>query len=136
MPTFYPEGNTNQPNDTECRILQKILGALTGSGSPAASITATTDPVSGALTDGSGTITLGGTAQEVFAANATRSYLAIQNLSTENLWVNFGIAAVASQPSLKLIPNASFAMESSFVSNQSVSIIGATTSSAFAAKQG
>jgi len=91
----------------------------------------------GNLTDGSGTITTGGTAQTIFALNASRKYLYVQNQSTGNLWINFGTNAVQGQPSILITPNgASFVMEASFLSGQSVTIIGATTGQAFTAKQG
>lgn len=90
----------------------------------------------GTLTNGSGSITTGGTSQQIFASKSDRRYLLIQNISTENLWFNFGTAAVQDQPSIKLLPNASFVMESNFVDTQAVNIIGATTGSKFVAKEG
>jgi hypothetical protein len=39
-------------------------------------------------------------------------------------------------PSIELTPGGSFVMESGFVSNQSISIIAATTSHKFTAKEG
>lgn len=91
---------------------------------------------SGAFTDRSGTITSGGTAQTLMAANANRKYFLIQNLSTENLWINFTTTAVAGQPSLRITPGTSFVLEGFFTSTEAVSIIGATTGSAFSAKEG
>lgn len=88
-----------------------------------------------ALTDGSGTITTGGTSQQIFAANATRQYLFVQNLSTGNLYINFGAAATQGSGSILLLPNSSFVMEDQTVTNQTVNIIGATTAQAFTAKQ-
>lgn len=90
----------------------------------------------GTLTDRSGTITLGGTAQTLAAANATRKYLIVENVSqTEDLWINFTTTAVVGQPSLLIKPNGVFVMESSFVSTELVSVIAATTSHAWAAKE-
>src|ERR1044072_454479 len=60
---------------------------------------------SGALTDRSGTITTGGTSQQMMAANGTRSYLLISNNAPPNLealWINFGTAALISSPSICL----------------------------------
>lgn len=88
------------------------------------------------LIDGSGTITTGGTAQTVFAANGSRRYLYVQNNSTAALWINFTTAATTSQPSLEIVAGNSFVMDSSFVSTEAVSIIGATTGQTFTAKQG
>lgn len=91
-------------------------------------------PTPAALTDGSGTIAAPAASQTVFAANATRKYLLIQNNSADTLWINFGVAAVQTQPSIKLLPNAAF--ESSLiVSNQSVTIIGPNAGATFTAKQ-
>ncbi len=91
---------------------------------------------SGTLIDRSGTLTAGGTAQLLAAANPTRVYLFIQNVSSANLWINFTSAAVQSQPSILLLPYGSFVMEANFVSTEAVYIVGATTSQAWVAKEG
>lgn len=114
------------------------LSAATLSGGTASTspLTVTTTASASALTDGSGTITAGGTAQTIFALNAARKYLAIQNQSSDVLWVNFGVTAVASEPSIQLPANGgSITYESNFVPSGSVSVIGATTGDAFTAKQ-
>lgn len=91
----------------------------------------------GTVTDRSGTITAGGTAQQLAAVNASRKYLFIQNLDAGNdLWIDFTTTAVQSQPSIKLSAGASFVMEGAFVSTELVSVISAVTGHAFAAKEG
>lgn len=92
---------------------------------------------SGAFIDRSGTITLGGTAQTLAAANVNRVYLFIQNVANDgDMWVNFGTTAVQNQPSIKLVPTASLELsKSDFVSTESVSIIGPTTGATFTAKE-
>jgi hypothetical protein len=90
----------------------------------------------GKFTDKSGTIAAGGTAQTLAAINVNRKYLLIQNNSAGDLWINFTTTAVAAQPSIKLVSGATYIMEGSFVSMELVSIIGATTSQAFTAKEG
>lgn len=91
----------------------------------------------GTLTDKSGTITLGGTAQTLAAANSSRKYLLVVNDDpAELLWINFTTAAVASQPSIPIGPRGSFVMEGDFISTELVSVIAATTSHAFTAKEG
>lgn len=87
------------------------------------------------LVDRSGTITTGGTAQTIMAVNAKRAYLMIQNNSDTNMWINFTTAAVQAQPSILLIPNASFTFESGPASTELVSVIGATTGKSFTAKE-
>lgn len=91
----------------------------------------------GALIDGSGAAT--GADQTVFTVNHGRQYLFIQNLSAANdLWINFGIAAVASQPSIRLAPGASLEFSgasTSVVPTAEVHVIG-TAAQTFTAKQG
>ena len=91
--------------------------------------------VTGTLIDRSGTITLGGTAQSLAPANASRKYFLFQNISAGNLYINFTTTAVALQPSITVAAGGSFVMESSFVSGEAISVIGATTGQAFTAKE-
>lgn len=113
-----------------------LSGAVFSGGTDPVSLVVSTTPTASALTDGSGAITTGGTAQQIFAANAARKYLVIQNHSTDVLWVNFGVVAVASRPSIEIPPNGgSVTYESNFVPSGLVSIIGATTGDSFTAKQ-
>lgn len=93
-------------------------------------------PIRGAITNRSGTITAGGVTQTLAAANATRSYFFVQNISTDTLWINFGVSAGQDQPSIKLCPEATFVMESGFVSTDAINIIGPTTGAKFVAKEG
>lgn len=93
-------------------------------------------PRGAALADGSGTITSGGTSQTVFAANTSRTYLLVQNISDTAMYVNFGGVATAGAGSF-LLPasGGSLVMDSAFVSTESVTIFCATTGKAFTAKQ-
>lgn len=96
-----------------------------------------------ALTDRSGTITTGGTAQQLAAANASRRYLLIQNLSTGVLWVNTTGTAAVGQPSIALkacgVANdgtgGAIVFEGSYIPPGAVSILGASTGQAFAARE-
>jgi hypothetical protein len=93
----------------------------------------------GVLTDRSGTITTGGTSQQLAPINPTRSYLFIQNptTATEVLYVNFTSAAAAAASSISLAAGASFTMTASdFASTEAVNVFGATTGHAFTAKEG
>lgn len=96
----------------------------------------TVSPSQGTLTDRSGAITTGGTAQVLMAANSTRRYILFQNTSIADLWINFTTTAAQTQPSFKIPANGSFGMENGFVSTEAISIIGATTGQAFTAKEG
>lgn len=90
----------------------------------------------GALTDKSGTIAAGAVSQVLAAALATRRYIFVQNISGDKLWIDFGVAAVQDTPSIPLDPGDAFVMETNFISNQSVNIIGPTTGQKFVAKEG
>lgn len=116
-----------------------VSGTLTGV-TTVATVTTITNAVpvkasTGTITNRSGTITSGGTAQTIMAANSTRLYLFIQNTSDTIMWCNFTTTAVATQPSFSLIPGASFVMEGTAVSTEAVSCIGATTGKIFTAKE-
>lgn len=89
----------------------------------------------GTYTDKSGTITTGGTAQSLAAANASRRYLMVQNNSAGDLWINFGVTAIVGQPSIRLQPGDAWIEDGTFVNTGSVSIIGATTGQTFSAKE-
>lgn len=92
--------------------------------------------VGGALTDGSGTITTGGTAQNALAQNVERAYLLIQNLDTsEDLWVNVAAnAAVDTAGSIKIKPDT--AWEPDFIPIGRISVVAATTGHKFTIKEG
>jgi hypothetical protein len=99
-------------------------------------ISGTIVPTKGKFTDRSGSIVAPNTAQQLMAANVNRRFLFIQNLSTNDLWINFTIPAVIGQPSLKLPSNSGFSMEGSFVTTEAVSVIGSTTGQTWCAKEG
>lgn len=93
------------------------------------------DPTGGTLTDRSGTITTGGTAQQLAAANTSRRGYLIQNNSTGDLWINTLATAVASQPSFKVPAGAYFETPSTMLATGAISIFGATTGQAFSARE-
>lgn len=84
--------------------------------------------------DKSGTITSGGVAQTIAAANASRHGFLIQNNSTGDLWLNT-ITAVASQPSIWLPAGSYFEFPPNGVPLTLISLYGATTGQAFTAKE-
>lgn len=98
-------------------------------------------PSVGSFTDGSGnTSATPSTSTQIFAANATRKYLLIQNLSTtDKIYIKMGASATTTS-SIVLGPDAgegggSFVMESSFVNNQTVNVLCASASQPFMAEQ-
>lgn len=92
---------------------------------------------SGALTDRSGTITTGGTAQQAMAANTSRKYAYLLNpdTATEDLWFSFDATAAAAAPSLVLHPGDTM-RTTGFVPTGALSVIAATTAHAYTAKEG
>lgn len=86
-------------------------------------------------TDRSGTITAGGAAQQLAAANASRKGFFIQNNSTVDLWINSVTTAVLSQPSLKIVAGALYESPANGVPVTAISIIGAATAQAFSARE-
>lgn len=88
-----------------------------------------------AYVDRSGTITAGGTAQQLMPANSARRGFFLQNNSTADLWINPNAAAVASQPSLKVPAGALYESPFGGAPAGAISIIGATTGQAFSARE-
>lgn len=87
-------------------------------------------------TDGSGTITTGGTSQTVFAANPNRRYFEFQNISDTDMYVNFGAAAVADSNSFKIAAGGAYVNPSNYCPTTSITVICATTGKKFITKQG
>lgn len=87
------------------------------------------------MTDKSGTITTGGTAQTPIASNAARKGFEIQNLSTGDLWFSTLAAAVQSQPSVKIAAGQLYETPAGGAGTGAVSLIGATTGQAFMARE-
>ena len=86
-------------------------------------------------TDKSGTITTGGSAQTIIAANTSRKGWELQNNSSGDLWFNTLAAAIVGEPSFKLAPGQSYSTDSGFADTGAVSLIGATTGQAFSARE-
>jgi hypothetical protein len=85
-------------------------------------------------TDRSGSITLGGTAQVLAAANTSRISLTGQNIdATEDMWINEigGTAAASTVSSYVVPPRATF----SIATNRAISIVAATTGHKFTATE-
>lgn len=84
-------------------------------------------------TDRSGSITSGGTAQQLAAANTSRRGLTGQNISAGDLWINEigGTAAADTAGSYKIASGDTF----SIATNRAISIIGATTGQKFTATE-
>ena len=81
----------------------------------------------------SGTVTTGGTAQQVSAANASRKGFSFQNNSDTDMWLSELATAVASQPSIKIAAGAYYEFPYAFPG--ALSLICATTGKTFTARE-
>ena len=86
-------------------------------------------------TSRSGTITLGGTAQTLMAANTSRRGFWLQNQSSGDLWISSVGTAAATQPSLWIPAGSYYEAPAHGVPTAAISIYGATTAQAFAARE-
>lgn len=99
----------------------------------------------GALTNRSGTIAVAGQSQTLAPANPNRNFLQIISLTViDTLWIGYGVAATAGQPSVPLAPAAaansygggSLEFDGTFIPTDEIFILGATVGDAFTAWEG
>lgn len=83
----------------------------------------------------SGTITAGGTAQQIAAANANRQGFMLQNQSSDDLYFTTLTTAVMGQPSFRIEPGQTYESAAHGVPAGAISIIGGTTGQAFAGRE-
>lgn len=84
--------------------------------------------------DRSGTVATGGQAQVLAPANPQRRGCAIQNQSTGNLWISSTGTAAATQPSFLVLPGQEYLCRAP-ATDGAISIFGATTGQAYAARE-
>ena len=106
----------------------------------------TTQPVSGTITADSNrgnvteastkTITTGGTHQQVFASNANRKFLLVQNVSDTDMNLGIGYNPTASTGIFLGKNGSGVVFESSFIPTQEIRILCASTGKAFVALEG
>ncbi len=87
------------------------------------------------LVDKSGSITSGGVAQNLAAANLSRRGYLIQNISSGDLWFSTLGTASAESSSLKLTPGQAYETQQGGVGTGAISIFGATTGQKFIARE-
>lgn len=91
------------------------------------------------VVDASGTVTTGGTSQQVMPAKTSRTYLMCQNpiTATETLFVNLDGAASTTAGSIELAAGGTMSFHgSSFIPTGPVTVTAATTGHRFVCKQG
>lgn len=92
----------------------------------------------GALNDHSG-VTADAATHEVVPANGGRQYLLIQNNhATLDLWIDFGIAAVLSYPSIQVYPGSTLIWGDGggFIPTQAVNMIASAAGVTYTIKEG
>lgn len=87
----------------------------------------------GSITTRSGTITAGGTSQQVAASNSSRVYFAIQNISDTDMYLGVGYTPTTTTGILLTKSGGGFAFESGFIPTQAINLLCATTGKAFVA---
>jgi hypothetical protein len=85
--------------------------------------------------DRSGAIAAGGAPQTIAAANPARQGFLVQNLSAADLWFSSLGAATAGSPALRIAPGQLYESPAHGVPSTAISILGATTGQAFAARE-
>lgn len=90
------------------------------------------------FTDRSGTITTGGTAQQVMTINAVRHYYIFQNISTGDFWYSFTnpTPTPGGLGCFKVTPGGTTTPDPQFVTSQAMYLYGATTGQAFSLSEG
>jgi len=113
-----------------------IQSLRTALGSPLQAGTVQSDTVIRAVaSDRGGTITAGGTAQQLMAANAARRGYSVQNQSTGDIYINAMTTATIDYHSLKIPAGSLYETTPTHVGPGAVSIIGATTGQAYYARE-
>ena len=87
------------------------------------------------LTNRSGTIIAGGVAQQIMAPNSQRRGYWVQNVSAGDLWISPNGDALATQPAIKIPPNALYEVEANTCPTTAITIFGATLGQAFSAQE-
>jgi hypothetical protein len=85
--------------------------------------------------DRSGTITLGGVAQQLMPANAARGGCVLQNLSTGDLWISEIGAATLGEPSFWVPAGSFISCEETGITTGAISIYGPYTGQPFTARE-
>lgn len=127
--TILP-GNTIAVSATQLPAALAANGGLKIEG-VASGVAVPVQATNGTLTDRSGTITTGGTRQQLAASNSSRKYFFFQNQSSGNLWLRFTGNATQDQSSMRVAPGDSWESPAGFVSTQAVDVVGATTGQAW-----
>lgn len=119
-----------------------VVASITAALPAGTNLLGSVGPDKGALTDRSGTITTGATAQNAAASNAARKFLEIGNPNNNigsgglSLWYSLvGAAAPNGQGSVELVSGGVARYDGTFVPTSAVSVVAATTGHKFYAAE-
>lgn len=113
-----------------------LFGWTSASASPKSIIpTVRVEPTAAAITNRSGSIATGGTAQTLMAANPQRKGYSVQNRSTASLFISEVETAMDDEHSFELRPGALYESPYSGTPLTEISIFGATTGQKFSARE-
>ena len=93
------------------------------------------EATSGTPTDRSGAVAVGGVAQQLAPANSARTYWAIQNRSSGDLFVRLGGTAADDRNRRKIAPGALYESPPLFADTRAISVYGATGGQQFWAEE-
>lgn len=91
----------------------------------------------GGFSNGSGSIAVANTSQQIFNSLSSRVYLLIQNISDTDMYINFGSVANIGAGSIKLVPNGSYELiktAGGFMNTEAINIICSVAGKEFTAK--
>ena len=115
-------------------LIDGVKVPLTGTPTGALNVNLAASTTS-ATQNASGTITSGGASQQIAAADTSRDYFLLENVSDTDMWVDFGQAATAGQPSFLIKANGgSIELRGLNILKGTITVIGATTGKAFAGR--
>jgi len=126
---FVAKGAYNQVWDDRATLFP---GFTPGTGVVGGSVVF--EPSAGPFTDRSGTATT--VTSVVAAANTQRKYFFIKNLGSGEIWIDFGVAAIVGQPSVRLDAGEKFELNGGFIVTQAINVIAKNATKDFAAKEG
>lgn len=86
--------------------------------------------------DKSGTIVAANVSQVVAAANPSRTFFMFQNVSDKVMWLNFGSAATAGQPSFQINQGGSITLSGPTIVSDAINVLSPNVGKAFTAKEG
>jgi len=129
-PSYNPEG----PHEQVWSRAVTASGAAVPAGTAADPVISAIEGNQVTLTDRSGTVTAGGTAQQLMAANSSRRGFSVQNNSNGALTIS-SVGTASTTAGMILQPGQLYEAPITGVPTTAISILGATTGQRFDARE-